>query len=110
MTIEETKLELAVDVAARALRATPAAPLEMRVDIFRQAYAAVAALDSGVEDADWSAETLKAAWGLAAEAFPKGGTIAEVIDALSNVHAAVVATAAIPPNLKRKAPRRGHLV
>jgi hypothetical protein len=103
MSLEQTRLDLAVRMAVRALRAQPDGPAEGRVEAFRKAYRAVTELHAGTDD--WTTETLVAAWELTEDAFPRGGPIAEVVAGLKAAHAAIVTTAAPPATVPRR-PRR----
>ena len=96
MTLAETRLDMAVRVAVRALRASPDATPADRLAAFGAAYASVERLEAGGDD--WSAQVLEAAWALVADAFPRGGEPAELADALARAHAGLVAVAAPPPD------------
>lgn len=104
MSIEETRLDLAVRMADRALRSQGDGDVEARLRAFAVAYAGVRAL--GVEDDDWGAETLKAAWALVQDHFAKGGAPEAVAAALTRAHGAIVELAEPPPGKRRSKPRR----
>jgi hypothetical protein len=101
MSLEEDRLDLAVKVTVRALRDRPEAPVTERLAAFRTVYEAVADLDTG--DADWTAETLKAAWALVSDAWPRGGPVGAVVAGLAAAHAAIVRVADAPrPGVHRR--------
>jgi hypothetical protein len=104
MSLEETRLDLAVRLSARALRSEQDAPVGPRLAAFRDAYAAIAALDAG--DEAWTEETLLAAWSLTEPAHPRGGPVAALAADLAAAHAAVLATARRPPPGRPTRPRR----
>jgi len=104
MALPDARLKLAVRVAERALRATPGAHLDARLDAFRTAFAAIAALDAGPED--WTEDTLEAAWSLVEDAWPSGGDVADVAASLVAAHGAVCAAAAGPGPRQPSRPRR----
>ncbi len=104
MSLEDTRLDLAVRLTARALRNDQDASIDARLAAFRDAYAAVAALDAG--DEAWTEETVLAAWSLIEPAYPHGGSVAEIGAYLAAAHAAVVATARRPPPGRPTRPRR----
>ena len=98
MALPETRMNLAVKLADRALIATPAATLDTRIQAFRNAYAAIAEAAGTVDRGDdWAEDTLNAAWNLASDVFPKGGPVDEVVAAFRAAHAAILETAAAPP-------------
>lgn len=104
MSLQETRLNLAVRLATRALRASPQAPAAERLAAFGDAYAVLATLDTG--DDAWTDATLHAAWDLTEPAFPQGGAVSEVTAELAAAHAAVVATADRPAPDRPARPRR----
>ncbi len=98
MALSETCMNLAVKLAERALSAAPTARIEARIDAFRGAYAVIVeAADSVEHSSEWAEDTLKAAWDLAADAFPKGGSLTEVTDGFRAAHSAILETAEAPP-------------
>lgn len=104
MTLEETRLGLAVEMAVRALRDNDDATLAERIAAFEAAYGALLKLDTG--DEDWTADTLDAAWDLVRDAYAKGGPIDQLMADLAAAHAAVVAIARAPRSDKRAKARR----
>jgi hypothetical protein len=104
MSIQETRLNLAVRLASRALRASPEAPLAARLAAFRDAYAALATLDTG--DDAWTDATSRAAWELTEPAYPQGGAMSAVTADLAAAHAAVIAAADRPAPDRPTRPRR----
>ena len=104
MSLEEKQLDLSIKLVGRTMRATPDASLGLRMEALRSAYKAVSALDAG--DEDWTEDTLDAAWALVEGAFPKGGAVGAVTDALKEAHSGIVEMAAAPADALRKRPRR----
>jgi hypothetical protein len=104
MSLQSTRLDLAVRVTERVLRDAPDAPLDARLAAFHDAYATLAALDAG--DTDWTAETLTAAWALTDDAFPHGGAVGDVLGALSSAHRMIAQVATAPPPDRPAKPRR----
>ncbi len=104
MTLEETRLDLAVQVAVRALRGSDDATTAERIAAFEQAYATLAGLDTG--DEEWTVDTLYAAWELVRDAYAKGGSVDQAVEDVAAAHAAVVATARAPRPDQRSKPRR----
>jgi len=104
MTLEEIRLDLAVQVAVRAMRANDVVTTADRIAAFEQAYDTLAGLDAG--DEEWTGDTLYAAWELVRDAYAKGGPIVQAVDDLAAAHAAVVATARAPQPDQRSKTRR----
>ena len=106
MALPETRMKLAVRLAERALRAAPSAPMEARIDAFRSAYETVALAAGAIDrDDDWAEDTLNAAWDLAADAFPDGGTVESIAEGFIMAHTAIVSTAESPQNDPRQPSR-----
>lgn len=98
MSIQVTRLHLAVDVAAWSRQAASPATAAAA---FAAAYEAVAGL-GGTDD--WAETVLVAAWELARAAAPRGADLQVALTALAVAHAAVEA---VPPDGRpRSRPRR----
>jgi len=104
MSLADTRLDLAVRVAARALQASPGTDAGDRLAVFRGAYDSLARLDAG--DPDWTAQTMQAAWALIEAGYPRGGPPGAILADLVAAHAAVVAVAERPPPERPARPRR----
>lgn len=104
MSIQETRMDLAVRLVSRAFRASPEAETALRLTGFREAYAALADLDAG--DEAWTEDTLAAAWELVADAWPRGGPLEALIRDLRAAHRTLIDTALPPPEVQRRKPRR----
>lgn len=102
MALPETRMNLAVKMAERAVATGSGSGSELtvadRIAAFRQAYALVAECASRVTDGDaWAEDTLNAAWALADDAFPKGAPLADIAAGFEAAHAAIVETVEAPP-------------
>jgi hypothetical protein len=104
MSLEEKQLDLSIKLVARAMRAMPDASLGLRMEALRSAYEGVSALDAG--DEEWTEDTLDAAWALVEGAFPKGGDVKTVLDAMQVAHTGIVELAVAPADALRRRPRR----
>lgn len=104
MALPDARLKLAVRVAERALRASPAADLGARLEAFRAAYDAIRDLDAGPDG--WTEDTLEAAWQIASAAWPEGGDVSAVAGGLVAAHAAVRSVADGPGSGQPSRPRR----
>ncbi len=104
MSLEQTRLDLAVKVASHAFRNTKGTDAATRAAAFREAYTAIAGLR--VEDADWAIETLGAAWELVRDAYPNGGPPSAIVADLIATHSAIAETVHAPAGAKRKKAKR----
>lgn len=104
MSLEETRLSLAVKLVNHALRNTKGTDAATRTAAFRDAYRAIQGLEAS--DELWSIETLESAWELVREAYPTGGPVSAIVADLVAAHQAIVETAPGPGGAKRKKSKR----
>ncbi len=102
MSLEVTELRMAAALVARA-----APEGEGVAKAFDEAYEIVAAATAGTDTAadDWVADTLAAAWDIAAARHRRGADLAALLATFAAAHRAVVARARAPV-AKRRKPRR----
>ncbi len=104
MSIEERRMDLAVEVVERAMRQQPEAGPEDRLSAFGQAYQALSELDAGQDD--WTEDLLVAAWTLVEDAWPRGGPTPELVAGLVQTFEGMQALVEPPPEARRSRPRR----
>ncbi len=104
MSLAETRLNLAVQVANHAFRTTKGTDVATRTAAFRDAYTALGQLK--LEEATWTSEVLSAAWNLVRDAYPNGGPISAIVADLTASYTAIAETVRPPAGSKRKKPKR----